>query len=261
MITADRVDDYVDGAFLAAGSGRPGPAVLLLPADLLRETAVVPRRVRSHNYGRWPIDRQRPGMQALSGAADMLAEAKCPVVMAGGGVLSAQASTALADLQQRAHLPVFTTNMGKGAVDERHPLSCGVLGALVGPRSLGRHTRSLIDEADVILLVGTRTNQNGTDSWRLLPPDAKLIHIDVDPMEVGRNYEAWRLVGDAAETLSALTEQLQKRNLSHRRSDGRCSRLASLKLGAATMRIADRSPSTIPAPSGPSGSWPSCRNA
>ena len=60
IITPDRVDDYIDAAFVAAGSGRPGPAVLLLPADLLRETAVPPARTRRSNLGAWPIDRTRP---------------------------------------------------------------------------------------------------------------------------------------------------------------------------------------------------------
>jgi acetolactate synthase-1/2/3 large subunit len=99
--------------------------------------------------------------------------------------------------------------MGKGAVDERHPLSGGVLGALVGPTSLGRHSRALLAEADLILQIGTRNNQNGTDSWRLVPAAARIVQIDVDPQEIGRNYEATRLVGDAAETVRALVETLK----------------------------------------------------
>ncbi|MET4520110.1 thiamine pyrophosphate-dependent acetolactate synthase large subunit-like protein [Bradyrhizobium sp. I1.7.5] len=98
--------------------------------------------------------------------------------MAGGGAHSKDAPAALARLQDLAALPVFTTNMGKGAVDERHPLSCGVLGALVGPASLGRHSRALLAEADLILQIGTRNNQNGTDNWRLVPPTARLVQID-----------------------------------------------------------------------------------
>ena len=216
MLTADRADDYVDAAFVAAGSGRPGPAVLLLPADLLREPATPPRTQRSVCYDKWPIDRTRPASEIIDRAADMIAAARAPVVMAGGGAVSAGAAAALSRLQQTAHLPVFTTYMGKGSVDESHPLSCGVLGALNGPRSLGRHTRRLVDEADTILLVGSRTNQNGTDSWRSIPASANLIHIDIDPEEIGRNYQALRLVGDAATTLDALTTALHARDLSNR---------------------------------------------
>ncbi len=63
-----------------------------------------------------------------------------------------------------------------------------------------------MDEADVVLLVGTRTNEDGTDAWTLIPRQARLIHIDIDPEEIGRNYEAMRLLGDARETLAALAE-------------------------------------------------------
>lgn len=216
--TADRVDDYVDMAFVAAGSGRPGPAVLLLPADLLRKTAPPGRFVRRQCFAHWPIDRSRPSDVLIKAAAGLLEDAQCPVIMAGGGVLAAGAASALGKIQELAHLPVFTTNMGKGAVDEHHPLSGGALGALVGSRALGRYTRPILDRADVILLVGTRTNQNGTDSWRLIPSGSKIIHIDVDPTEIGRNYEAMRLVGDAAETLAALAAELGTRALSRRKN-------------------------------------------
>jgi acetolactate synthase-1/2/3 large subunit len=215
--TADRADDYIDMAFIAAASGRPGPAVLLLPADLLREIAMAPKAARRASYGTWPLDRSRPGQAAIAAAADLIAKARHPVVMAGGGALSSGAPAALARLQDEAGLPVFTTNMGKGAVDERHPLSCGVLGALVGPAALGRHSRDILASADVVLEVGTRNNQNGTDSWRLIPAGATLIQIDIDPQEIGRNYEALRLVGDAAETLTALSEALKRCDLGKRR--------------------------------------------
>jgi acetolactate synthase I/II/III large subunit len=214
--TADRAEDYVDQAFVAAASGRPGPAVLLLPADLLREPAGAAKLPRTGHFGRWPLDRFRPTDAAIEDAAGLIAQARNPVVMAGGGALAQGGPQALARLQELAHLPVFTTNMGKGAVGEFHPLSCGVLGALNGPRALGRHTLALLQDADVILLVGTRNNQNGTDSWRLFPPGARIIQIDIDPSEIGRNYEALRLVGDAGSTLAALCDALARRDLSAR---------------------------------------------
>jgi acetolactate synthase-1/2/3 large subunit len=218
MLTADRADDYVDGAFVAAGSGRPGPAVLMLPADLLREPAAPGRTRRTASYETWPIDRTRPPSDLIGRVADMIATARSPVIIAGGGATSPDAAAALSGVQEIAHVPVFTTNMGKGSVDERHPLSCGVLGALTGPRSLGRRMRAVLDEADVVLLVGTRTNQNGTDSWRLIPAAAAVIHIDIDPQEIGRNYQALRLVGDAATTLEALHRALQARDMGLRRT-------------------------------------------
>jgi acetolactate synthase-1/2/3 large subunit len=189
---------------------------LLLPADLLREQVEMPAADRKMSLGHWPLDRVRADQESIIAAAQILSEATSPVVVAGGGVHSAGAAAELADLQNEASLPVFTTNMGKGTVDEFHTLSAGVLGSLVGPRSLGRHTRPLLDEADAVLLIGTRTNQNGTDNWRNFNPNAKVIHIDVDPVEIGRNYEALRLTGDARENLVALRSALVRMDLQKR---------------------------------------------
>lgn len=216
VVTADRIDDHVDAAFVAAGSGRPGPAVLLLPADLLREPAPEPVAPRQASLGHWPTDLFRPTADTIRAAAELIVQARNPVVMAGGGVHAADGHRALVRLQETAHLPVFTTLMGKGAVDEHHPLSCGVLGPLVGPRALGRHSQALLAEADLVILVGTRTNQNGTDSWRNIPSRARILHIDVDPNEIGRNYEAVRLVGSAGPTLSALCDALDGHDLDRR---------------------------------------------
>ena len=210
-----RADDYVDMAFTAAASGRPGPAVLLLPADVLSmetgEEASAARR-RRLDLGRFPLDRTAPDPAAVDAAADLLANARGPLVVAGGGVHLSDAAAALAALQERCALPVATTTMGKGAVDETHPLSVGVIGYFMGPNGATRHLRGLVDEADTVLLVGTRTNQNGTDSWTLFPDGARFIHLDIDPLEIGRTYEASvRLVGDARLGLDALCVALEAR--------------------------------------------------
>jgi acetolactate synthase-1/2/3 large subunit len=119
------------------------------------------------------------------------------------------AAQEVAELISTAQIPVLTTVMGKGAVDETHPLSLGVAGYNLGPLAPARYLRPIIERADVVLLIGTRTNQNGTDSWQLYPDGARYIHIDVDPAEIGRNYEALRLVGDAKLTLAELTRLLE----------------------------------------------------
>ena len=219
LMGEDRVEDYLDAAFTAATSGRPGPVALLLPADLLRAEAKDPQRPRIANLGKWPLDRTRPADDVLRQAAEWIETAENPVVIAGGGVHSSHGATALARLQETASLPVFTTNMGKGAVDEHHPLSAGVLGSLTGPRALGGFSKRGVEDADLIILVATRTNQNGTDSWRQIAPAARVIHLDVDPCEIGRNYEALRLVGDAATTLDALATALASMPLSKRRAN------------------------------------------
>lgn len=214
---ASRAEDYVDMAFTAATSGRPGPAVLLCPADFLNETAELADR-RSASLGSYPLDRVAPDPAQVERAAELLANARAPIVFAGGGVHLSGAAEALAQLQETASLPVAATNMGKGATDETHPLSLGVAANAMGRNGSTRHLRPMIDRADVVLLIGTRTNQNGTDSWALYPRDATFIHIDLDGLEIGRNYEALRLLGDAKLALEALTAALGRRDLSARRS-------------------------------------------
>lgn len=212
---ASRVEDYLDQAFAIACSGRPGPVALLLPADLLTEPAAPSTRTAS--LGRFPLDRMTADPEAVAAAAEAIRTAERPVVIAGGGIHLSGAAEALAALQEAAHLPVATTVMGKGAVNERHPLSLGVVGSSMGPGAMSRHNRAHITGADLVILVGNRTNQNGTDSWTLYPKDARFLQIDVDPVEIGRSYEAGRLLGDARDTLRAITAALANRDMGKRR--------------------------------------------
>lgn len=212
-----RIADYVDMAVTAATSGRPGPAVLLAPVELFDNPAAE-QRVRGADCGTYPLDRPVADSTSIAAAATLLTEAEAPIVIAGGGVHLSDACEALARFQEAANLPVGTTTMGKGAVDETHPLSFGPISYYLGRGSTSRSQRPLVEEADVVLLIGSRTNQNGTDSWRLYPPKARYIHIDIDGQEIGRNYEALRLVGDARATIDALREAIERLNLDKRRA-------------------------------------------
>jgi acetolactate synthase-1/2/3 large subunit len=215
--TADRIDDYVDMAFAAAAGGRPGPAVLLVPFDLFGEAAA-PAPPRTAVLGRYPLDRTVADPARVTAAAALLAAAARPLVVAGGGVHLSDAVPELSRLQELAALPVATTTMGKGTVAESHPLSVGVIGYFMGTGGMAKFQRELVSEADAILFVGTRTNQNGTDSWTLFPRRAAYIHLDIDGLEIGRNYEALRLAGDAKPTLAALAEAMQRQDLSRRQA-------------------------------------------
>jgi len=206
----NRIDDYVDMAFTAAASGRPGPAVLIAPIDMFVETAASGNDERVASLGTFPLDRSGPNPDRVAEAAKLLASAERPLIIAGGGVHVSDAAAELAALQERFSLPIATTVMGKGAIDETHPLSVGIVGYFMATRSRTKHLREMVTEADVIMLIGNRTNQNGTDSWSLFPKSAKYIHLDVDGQEIGRNYEALRLVGDAKLGIKALAAALEK---------------------------------------------------
>ena len=219
VTSASRIEDYVDMAFTAAASGRPGPAVLLVSMELLAErqeqAIAAPRQAA---LGHWPLDRVQPDTDAIAAAARLLAQARAPLVYAGGGVIGSGAQAELRELQELACLPVATSTMGKGGVDESHPLSVGVIGYFMATRGMAKFAKPLVTDADVVLLVGNRTNQNGTDSWTLLPRGATYIHIDIDEIEIGRNYESLRLKGDAKLTLRALNEALAREDLATRRA-------------------------------------------
>lgn len=209
---ASRVDDYVDMAFAAAASGRPGPVALLLPMDVLLEPAVQ-GSTRAANLGSFPLDRYAPGPVEIKNAVDLLVSAERPFLVAGGGVHLSGATDELAELVDLLGIPAATTNMGKGSLDEDHALSVGMVGNCMGVGTMGNDLQGLVQEADLVLLVGTRTNQNGTDNWRLLPKGAKFIHLDIDPIEIGRNYEACRLLGDIKLTLELLCAEVRERNV------------------------------------------------
>lgn len=213
----ERIEDYVDRAFSIAASGRPGPTVLLCPKDIIGDTTeyLINRR-RNQNSGRFPLDRTVSEYKKVDEAADLLRNAKRPFIYAGGGVISSDALDEIRALQEECSIPVATTTMGKGAIDEDHPLSMGPIGYYMGNRGVSTHLKSMVREADVILLVGNRTNQNGTDSWSLLPENALYIHIDIDPTEINRNYESLRLVGDAKLTLGALKDSLLTKGVENR---------------------------------------------
>lgn len=213
----ERTEEYVEAALRAALSGRPGPVVLLLPKNLLiKDAPLVDESPREGASAAFPLDRTRPEPSSVHRAADLIRNADYPLVIAGGGIHLSGAVEELVELQELGSLPIATTNMGKGAVSELHPLTVGVTGSAMSSESPQRPARDLIAKADVILLVGSRTNENGTDSWTLYPESAAIIHIDSDGNEVGRNYPAVRVVGDAKLALRDLTVSLTAGDLTYR---------------------------------------------
>ena len=109
--------------------------------------------------------------------------ARRPVIWAGGGVISSsEAGAELRQLAERLQAPIFTTVLGKGAVADDHPLAAGA--TILHPAA-----RAFLAESDLMLAVGTRFTEEETDRWGLCLPDS-LIHIDIDPEEIDRNYPA-----------------------------------------------------------------------
>ena len=231
----NRAAEYIDLAMIAANSGRPGPVVLLLAKDMLMQPCTPPPFVRTRDLGSFPLDRPRPEAAAVETAAKLLAGAEAPVIIVGGGVHGSGATNELARLVDVGQLPVATTFMGKGAIDETGPLSLGVAANITGNNGPAAAHREMFEKADVVLLIGTRTNENGTDAWTLTAPGATYIHIDIAGEEVGRTYEAVRLVGDARSAVADLADALALCDLTLRRS--RAAALRESILSARSARL------------------------
>jgi len=212
----------VRAAFYIASTGRPGPVLIDLPKDVQIEAEEmefdddVEIRGYKPNYEPHPLQIER--------AADMLANADKPVIIAGGGVISAAASRELVMLAELLQAPVATTLMGKGCIPEDHPLSLGLLGMH------GTVASNLtVPEADVLLAVGMRFSDRTTGNVEKFCPDAKIIHIDIDTAEIGKNIEPHiPIVADAKRALKALYDRLIKK-LKRRERSKWISRIAELK--------------------------------
>jgi acetolactate synthase-1/2/3 large subunit len=196
-------------------SGRPGPVLLDLPMDVQAEAAdvVIPDPdAREARHG------PRAAGQVVERAAGLLRTARRPVIVAGGGVMLAAAWAELTTLAERLGAPVVTTWQGKGAIDETHELNAWSIGDTASTCG-----NELAASADVLLAVGCRFTDWSASSWRKgvtfsIPP-AKLIHLDIDPREIGKNYPVEvGLLGDAKATLEDLLVALGPATVGHYRS-------------------------------------------
>ena len=179
----------------AALGGRCGPAMLEIPADLFDAPLDAP-----------PLEVVRklssPSADQILDAALLVGLAARPVIWAGGGVASSEASLELQALAEKISAPVITTFMGKGAIPESHPLA---VGSLVRQPEVA----DLLREADVLLAVGTRFSGMDTSNWKLELP-SQLIHIDIDAEEIGRNYPVrLGIAADARASLIAIAEAIE----------------------------------------------------
>ena len=185
----------VQGAFHLFRTGRPGPIALSIPTDLL--TARVEAQLTPPGQGRRPPC----DVRLLEAAAGHLRGARRPLLIAGGGVVAAEAGGELLALARRLGAPVITTVMGRGTLPETHPLWLGVL-----PNK--RATQPALEAADVVLAVGCRFAHRSTRGILLnleFRPEQALIHLDLDPTVIGKlNRPTLGIVGDARDGLAGL---------------------------------------------------------
>ena len=193
LIHADMAPFVLHRAFNAMLTGRPGPVHVEIPLDVQVRTT----EIDVQDLGRRiPIGRTRADARAVESAVQLLLSARRPCIVVGGGAVSSDATPELARLAESLGIPVVFTWNGKGAISEESPMCAGTVG---WPGSLPANT--LAASADVLMSVGCRFTDWSASSYRKgsafsIPP-ARLIHVDIDPHEIGKNYETeCGVVGD-----------------------------------------------------------------
>lgn len=191
-------------AFYIAGTGRKGPVLIDLPKDVLTGRTRDERLPEGKPVlkGYRPTIKGHPGQ--ISRAVAMLTESGRPVIYAGGGIISSGASAELMELAERLAIPVTTTLMGMGCIPAGHPLNLGMLG-MHGTKAANQ----AITECDLLFTVGARFDDRVTGRIEEFAPRAKVIHIDVDPAEIGKNKKVdLPIVGDAKNILEGINSKL-----------------------------------------------------
>lgn len=188
-------------AFSIAGTGRKGPVLVDIPKDV--STAEIHDEDGSHHQIR--IRGYRPTYQGhgrqIQRALDLLRASRRPVVYAGGGVISSEASGELIAFAERMDMPVVTTLMGLGSIPTEHPLNLGMHGT--------EYANYAVTDSDLLFSIGVRFDDRATGDLTRFAPNAKIIHIDIDPAEIGKNRAAdVPIVGDAKIILTELLKKI-----------------------------------------------------
>jgi acetolactate synthase-1/2/3 large subunit len=226
---ADLVVDVLRQAFVVARSGKPGPVLVDLPRDLLAQM------VEFDAYR--PVGRParvRPERESVRRAAEALVAAKRPLLVAGGGVIASDAADVLREMAEHLSIPVITTLAGRGSLPDDHPLAAG---------GIGHHrtalTRELLPNADVVLGVGCRFEEQETNWQDSYLPGRKAcyIQVDIDGAELGRSVQPQiGIVGDAREVLRDLLDAIKDAQPAGGPRPGSQDRLAEIETVRAKLR-------------------------
>jgi acetolactate synthase I/II/III large subunit len=199
---ADRIPAAIAEAFHIASTGRPGPVLVDIPKDIQQ----------AQMTWSWPPVLALPGYQvpgppdpaAIAAAAALLHAARRPVLYVGGGVIKANAHEELLRLAELAQAPVTTTLMARGAFPDTHPLALGM------PGMHGCYTAvAALQEADLVVALGARFDDRVTGRLADFAPRAKVVHVDIDPAEIGKNrVPDVPVIGDVRAVLRGLADRL-----------------------------------------------------
>lgn len=204
---ASEIPGVVRKGFYIAATGRPGPVLIDIPKDVQQNEASMtfPEEVKIRGYHPWTD----PDIVQIEKAIDMLLAAEKPIILAGGGVTISSAFAELQSISELLMIPVVTTFKGKGSFPENHPLS-------LGPIGMHGHAEAnkLMTEADCVLAIGTRFSDRSVGTFEEFEKHLKIIHMDVDPAEIGKNQTTnIAVVGDVQATLRIMVKLLIQKSI------------------------------------------------
>jgi acetolactate synthase-1/2/3 large subunit len=203
VLEADELAQTVREAFHIARTGRPGPVLIDVPRDVFIQEVEFEYPEELDMPGFRPTLEGHPGQ--IKKAAQLIMESEKPLILAGHGVIISQAFDELKELAEKAHIPVITTLMGISGFPGSHPLCMGM------PGMHGMYWNNMaLDEADLLVAIGMRFDDRITGVLKDFAPQARVIHIDIDPAEIGKNVKPTvPIVGDVKHVLAALNPQIK----------------------------------------------------
>jgi acetolactate synthase-1/2/3 large subunit len=199
-----RLPDLLRQAFRAATSGAPGPVHLQIrgPHGQAANASTTLAPLAEKQFSQIPPFRPRAETGCIEAALMLLGQAERPIIIAGGGVTSSAAQAELLQFAEKMQIPVATSLNAKGAISDHHPLAVGVTGLY--SRSCANKA---VAEADVVFFIGSHTGGQVTIDWSVPKQGTTVIQLDIDPLELGRNYpNAVSLAGDAKAVLQQLID-------------------------------------------------------
>ena len=199
---SDLIPSMIKTSFEIASTGRPGPVLIDVPKEVQEGELTRFDDTLIDTPGYNPT--VKGNLRQVKKACDLIKEAKKPMILAGAGVIISNACCELKQLAKTINAPVMTSLLGKGAFDETDDLALGML---------GMHGRKVsndyINESDLLIAIGIRFSDRTTGRLDSFAPDTKIIHIDIDPAEIGKNVDVdLPIVGDARNVLSSLNKVL-----------------------------------------------------
>ncbi|MFC1754518.1 biosynthetic-type acetolactate synthase large subunit [Thermoproteota archaeon] len=208
----EEIPVVVKKAFKIASTGRPGPVLIDIPRDVQTGVSNIsfPKKVDIRGYNPHIV----PHSIQIKKAADLLLNSVKPIIWSGGGVIIANAAPRLLELSELLMAPVVTSLIGKGGFPENHPLSLGPIGMHGRPEA-----NKTICETDCLLAIGVRFSDRSTGKFEEFCKDAHIIHIDIDPAELGKNKKVdLPIVADVNLALKALIECLKNKISKHEKT-------------------------------------------